>query len=389
MPGFEVFGKEEQRAINELFEINGGILFAHGFEAMRKGVYRVREFEAAFARRMGVPHAQAVTSGSTALKVALKALGIEIGDEVITSAFTFVATVEAILECGAVPVIVDIDDTLNICPASVEAAVTAKTKAIVPVHMMGAPADMDAIMAIAGKYGLVVLEDNAQGCGGSYKGKILGTIGNMGAFSLDAGKTIMTGEGGMVLTSDESLYIRARSLHDHGHEYSMKLGRGQERAVAVGFNYRMTELQGAIGLVQLGKLEMILGQQRCNKKKLLKALDGLPFCYRRILDREGELGDTIVFFLESADQAQAFAKKMGEKGLGTKNLPDAIKWHFAKHWEHMFNEYGFYLETRQTQWERSADLLERAIALPVMVNMTDERIAVIGEEILRIARAVA
>ncbi len=389
MPGFEVFGKEEQQAINELFEINGGILFAHGFDALRKGAYRVREFETAFAKRMGAPFAQAVSSGSTALKVALKALGIKAGAEVITTSFTFVATVEAILECGAVPVIVDIDDTLNICPDSVEAAITPNTRAIIPVHMMGAPAEMDRIMAIARKHDLLVLEDNAQGCGGSYKGQILGTIGDIGTFSLDAGKTIMTGEGGMILTGNKKLYTLARAIHDHGHEYSTTIGRGQEGALAVGFNYRMMELQGAIGLVQLKKLDMILGHQRENKKKLMTQLKDLPFTFRRIIDREGELGDTIIFFLNDRNQAVEFARKMGEQGLGTKNLPDAIRWHFAKHWQHMFKEYGFYKDTYQTQWSKSADLLERSIALPVMVKMSDERIQEIGEKIFQIAQEMA
>ncbi len=385
MPGYEVFGEEERRAINELFEINGGILFAHGFDSIRKGVYRVREFETAFAARMGAPYAQAVSSGSTALKVALKAMGIKQGDEVITQSFTFIATVEAILEVGAKPVIVDVDDTLNLCPDSFENAITKKTRAVIPVHMMGSPANMDAIMNIARKHNLLVLEDTAQGCGGSYKGQSLGTIGHMGAFSLDAGKTIMTGEGGMIVTSNKDFYIRARAMHDHGHEYNKALSRGQEKAVAVGFNYRMTEIQGAIGLVQLSKLDMILQQQRHNTRKLLGEMEKFPFKFRKNLDSEGDLGDSIVFFLDSKEQNKLFAQKMAEQGLGTKNLPDAINWHFAKHWQHMFKEFGLYENTWPTQWKKSEHLLERAIALPVMVKMADDRIKEIAEKVVQIA----
>ena len=249
MPGFEVFGKEEQEAINELFEINGCVLFAHGFNDIRNGVFRVREFEKAFAEKMSVPFAQAVSSGSSALKVALKALGINKGDEVIAPAFTFVATIEAILEVGAVPVIADINDTLNICPKSFENSITDKTKAVIPVHMMGSPAEMDQIIYISKKHKLKVLEDNAQACGGTHNGHLLGTIGDMGTFSLDASKTITTGEGGMVVTSKNSLFLRARSYHDHGHEYSNDLQRGEENALLTGFNYRMTELQATIGLI--------------------------------------------------------------------------------------------------------------------------------------------
>jgi 8-amino-3,8-dideoxy-alpha-D-manno-octulosonate transaminase len=388
MPGFEVFGEEERQAINELFDKNGGILFAHGFDAMRKGIYRVREFEAAFSAKMGAPYAQAVSSGSTALKVALKAMGIKRGDEVITQAFTFVATVEAILEVGAVPVIVDIDETLNMRPESLESAITEKTRAIIPVHMMGAPASMDEIMKIADKHDLLVLEDTAQGCGGTYKGRMLGAIGHCGAFSFDAGKVMITGEGGMVITSNEEFYTRARAYHDHGHEYSTSLGRGEEGALMAGFNYRMTELQGAIGLVQLSKLDMILENQRINKRKMKGQLKDLPFSFRKIVDEEGELGDTIVFYLDSREQASEFVGRMKEAGLGTKNLPDAIRWHFARHWEHMFSEYGFYEKTWKKEWEISADLLERAIALPVMVKMTDERIAEVAGKIMEIAQAV-
>jgi len=388
MPGFEVFGKEEHMAINEIFEMNGGILFAHGFDDIRAGVYRVREFETAFKGRMGVPYAQAVSSGSAALKVGLKALGIKAGDEVITTAFTFVATVEAILEIGATPVIVDINETLNICPETIESAITEKTKGIIVVHMMGAPAQMDQIMDIARKHQLFVMEDNAQTCGGTYNGKILGTIGHMGTFSFDGGKTITTGEGGMIVTSDKNLYTRARAYHDHGHEYSTTVGRGRESALMTGFNYRMMELQGAMGLVQLSKLDMILERQRKNKKKLKDLLNNIPFQFRTLADENGEIGDSLIFFTNSKDQATSFANRMSVAGLGTKNLPDAIKWHFAKYWKHIFDEYGFYNSTWQTQWEKSADILERAIALPIMVNMTDKKIQEISEKIVEIARKI-
>jgi 8-amino-3,8-dideoxy-alpha-D-manno-octulosonate transaminase len=386
MPGFEVFGKEEQQAINELFEKNGGILFAHGFDAIRNGIYRTREYEAAFAKRMGSPFAQAVSSGSAALKVGLKALGIQREDEVITQSFTFVATVEAILETGATPVIVDVDETLNMCPQSLEMAITEKTKAIIPVHMMGAATDMDAIMAIAQRHNLKVFEDTAQACGGTYKGRSLGTIGQMGAFSTDAGKTIMTGEGGMVVTSDENLFIRARSYHDHGHEYSTTLGRAEEGALLPGFNFRLTELQGAIGLVQLSKLDMILEKQRQNKQLLKNALKDCPFQFRKILDADGDIGDALVFFLDTRDQTKRFVRKMREAGVGTKNLPDAIRWHFSKYWEHLFQTDGSKVSHWRSRWTQSANLLERAIALPVMVKSSEDEIHQTAEKIIRIRK---
>ncbi len=387
MPGFEVFGEEEKQAINELFEKNGGVLFAHSFDSIRNGIYRVREFEAAFANRMGIQYAQAVSSGTAALKVGLKALGIKRGDQVITQSFTFVATVEAILEAGATPIVVDVDETLNICPNSLEAAISDKTKAIIPVHMMGAAVNMDAVMEIAQRHNLKVFEDTAQACGGSYKGKTLGTIGHMGAFSTDAGKTLMTGEGGMVVTADENLFIRARSYHDHGHEYSTSKGRAEEGALLPGFNFRLTELQGAIGLVQLSKLDMILEKQRQNKQLLKNALKDCPFQFRKILDADGDIGDALVFFLDTRDQTKRFVRKMREAGVGTKNLPDAIRWHFSKYWEHLFQTDGSKVSHWRSRWTQSANLLERAIALPVMVKSSEDEIHQPAEKIIRIRKA--
>ena len=170
------------------------MLFAHGFDALRKGVYKVREFEAAAARSFDVACAQAVSSGSAALRVALAALGIGPGEEVIIPAFTFVATAEAVIQSGATLVVVDVDDTLNMAPDALEAAITPATRAVMPVHMLGAPADMDAISGIARRQGLKIIEDAAQAVGARYHGRYVGTIGDVGCYSFDAGKVIITGE---------------------------------------------------------------------------------------------------------------------------------------------------------------------------------------------------
>jgi 8-amino-3,8-dideoxy-alpha-D-manno-octulosonate transaminase len=388
MPGFEVFGEEERRAINELFDSNGGVLFAHGFDALRKGVYKVREFEAAAARKFAVAHAQAVSSGTAALRVALAALGVGRGDDVIIPAFTFVATAEAVIQSGANLVIVDVDDSLNIDPAAVAAAITPATRAIIPVHMFGAAADMDAIARIAQRHGVKVIEDAAQAVGARWRGRYLGTLGDVGCFSFDAGKVMITGEGGMVVTNDHATFTCARAYHDHGHEYSTTVARGEEGAIGEGFNYRMTEIQGAIGIVQLGKLDAIIAAQRANKARLTPLLSQLRIRGRRLNDAEGELGDAIVMYFDDRETTARFLAGLKREGLGTKNVPDAMRWHFAKHWSHMFEKYGWYRSSYREQWQRSADILECAIALPVMVKMDDARLALIAEKLQKITREV-
>jgi 8-amino-3,8-dideoxy-alpha-D-manno-octulosonate transaminase len=388
MPGYEVFGDEERKAINDLFDANGGVLFAHGFDALRKGVYKVRDFEAAAAKKFAVAHAQAVSSGTAALRVALAALGIGRGDDVIIPAFTFVATAEAVIQAGANLVVVDVDESLNIDPNAIEAAITPATRAIIAVHMLGAPADMEAIGRAARKHGLKVIEDAAQAVGGSYRGRYLGTLGDAGCFSFDAGKVMITGEGGMVVTNDYGTFERARAYHDHGHEYSTTVGRGEEGAIGEGFNYRMTELQGAIGIVQLGKLDAIVNAQRQNKARLTALIAELGIRGRRLNDESGELGDAIVMFFDDRQTSARFLAGLKREGLGTKNVPDAMRWHFAKHWTHMFEKYGWYRHSYRTQWQRSADILECAIALPVMVRMDDARISLVGEKLQKIAREV-
>ncbi len=183
MAGAELIGKEEIKEIMEVMET--GVLMRYGFDKERKGVFKVRQFEQEFAAYCGAKYALGVTSGSCALKVALTAMDICPGDEVIVPAFTFLATYEAVLEVGAIPVMADIDATLNLDPASIEKRITPATKAIIPVHMCGAGAHIDKIMDLAKFYHLLVLEDNAQGCGGSFRGKKLGTFGDMGIFSFD------------------------------------------------------------------------------------------------------------------------------------------------------------------------------------------------------------
>lgn len=390
MPGYELIGDEERDAILRWFDESNGVMFAHGFDARRNGVYKVREFERATAERFGSPFAQAVSSGSTAVLVALRAFGIGPGDEVITQSFTFVATVEAIIEAGATPVVAEIDDSLNLDPEKLEQFVTPRTKAIVPVHMAGAPADLEPILAFARERGTLVIEDCAQATGGSYHGRALGTWGDAGTFSFDFAKNITTGEGGMVLFPDRESYERARAVHDHGHEYNPSVPRGRDTRTIPGFNYRMSEIEAVVGLVQLGKVDRVLEAQRRNKAALKERLGGLGLEFRRIHDVEGDVADTLIFSLDSEEQATAAVARLAERGVGTKNLPDALDWHFAATWRHMAPwmpalaadgavPCACYPNADQCP---CAERLRRAIALPVNVKMDDD-------EIERVADAVA
>lgn len=388
MPGFELYGAEERQAILEWFDASNGVMFAHGFDGRRNGIYKVREFEKAIAAHVKAKYCQVTSSCTAALLVALRSMGVKAGDEVITQSFTFVATVEAIIETGATPVIAEVDKSLNMDPADLEKKITKKTKAVIPVHMAGAAADMDSILEIAKRHDLIVFEDTAQSFGGTYKGKSLGTLGIAGAYSYDFGKNITTGEGGAIVTNDRGLFDRMRACHDHGHEYNPEKSRVDDTRHAPGFNYRMTEIQAVLGLTQLKKIDYIIETQRKNKAAIKSAIADCGFEFRHLHDEEGDIGDSLIFFMETKEKATAFAKKFFERGYGTKNLPDALRWHFSGDWEHMFGAYPS-LAHPETLWPRSDDLLRRAIALPIMVKMTGEDIAKTIDTVKAIAKEVA
>ncbi len=214
----------------------------------------IGQFEEQFASFCGTKYAVAVSNGTVALHLALTALGVGPGDEVIVPAFTFVATASAVRHCHAMPVFVDVHrGNWNIAPDLIEAAITPRTKAIIPVHLYGQPCQMDRIMEIAKQYNLWVVEDAAEAHGAEYQGRRVGSIGHMGCFSFYGNKIITTGEGGMVVTNDTILNEKLRMLRDHG----MRPGRRYWHEV-VGFNYRMTNIQAAIGVAQLERWEQII-----------------------------------------------------------------------------------------------------------------------------------
>ena len=363
--------RRRKKAVLDIFEASNGIMFEHGFDALRNGRFRVREFEQAFAKKLGYRYCQAVTSGTAGLLVALKAIGIKPGDEVITQSFTFIATLEAIIECGATPVIVDIDESLTMDTDALKAAITDKTKAIIPVHMLGSPARMENIMEIAHEHGLYVIEDACEILGGSYKSKPIGCLSHATVYSLDGGKTITCGEGGMVATNDLNIYTFCKEYVDHGHQFYPGLPKGRDKARFTGFNYRLTEMQAAYASAQLEKLDYIVNKNRENMKKLKEKI-GLGVRYRYSHDVVGDIDDTLILLLDNKQTADRLISVLAEEKMATKILPDAADWHFIPNMPQFLNGHPIYKNDHWMRWKKSKQIVERCVALPITVKMTDE-----------------
>jgi 8-amino-3,8-dideoxy-alpha-D-manno-octulosonate transaminase len=400
MPGYEIIGEEEKKEILEV--LANKIVFRYGFDAERKGVYKVATFENEFAEYCGVDHALAVSSGTAALRVALAALGISPGDEVITQGFTFVATWETILDSGALPVFAELDQTLCLDPADVAKKITSKTKAIIPVHMCGAQARISEILKLADRHGIPVIEDTAQSCGGRLQGKALGSFGKMGCFSFDSVKTVTAGEGGMVITNDKALYTKASEYHDHGHDHNPKVSRGLEKRNFIGVNFRMSELQGAVALAQLRKLEsVILPAQSKNKARIKEALAKIDqITFREIPDPEGDTATFVTFFLPTAQKAKAFNKAMADAGAGAIYWYENY-WHYYEQWEHLLGGkslmrtgYPFKGESGRMRaayvkdaLPKTAEILSRTLSIGINIHM-DQQIPKIVSAIEKAAKAI-
>ncbi len=368
MPGYELIGKEELEQLKHLFT-ESRILFRHSFDNLRNNIYKVLEFEQEFAKRMKVNHALGVTSGTSALRVALASLNIKYGDEIITQSFTFVATAEAIIESRGTPIITEIDKTLNMDPKDLTKKITKKTKAIIVVHMLGTPSRLKKIKKIADKYGIPLIEDTAWGCGGFFDGVPLGSYGDIGTYSFDFAKTITTGEGGMVTFKNKKNYELASAWHDHGHENNPDLPRWEDSRSSSGFNFRMNEMQGAVGLAQLEKLDFVVKRQRTNAKIIENILSQFDVEMRDIPKGSFATADAIVFFVKDNKIAKKCRDSLLKVGIGTKILPEAITWHFAGNWEHMDELKISYGENLSQAFPNSLKLLRRSVAIPININM--------------------
>jgi 8-amino-3,8-dideoxy-alpha-D-manno-octulosonate transaminase len=333
MPGFEIWGDEERKEVQDV--LDSGVLFRYGFDGDRNGHWKARSFESELARRMGVAHSHLCSSGTAALSIALAVCGVGAGDEVIVPPFTFVATFEAVLTAGAVPVFAEIDETLCLDPISVEERITPRTKAVMVVHMCGAMARIDTIKNLCDRKNLVLIEDACQSVGATFNGKPLGAFGQMGCFSFDPVKTITCGEGGAVVTDDPKLYELAHAVADHGHDH-IGDDRGAEGHPVLGYNYRISELNAAVGLAQLRKLDHILAIQRANKSTIKAAMGQFPqISFRDLPDEAGDSATFLSFMLPDEDSARQTVKALSGAGVDGCFYWYDNNWHYLRQWHHL------------------------------------------------------
>jgi len=366
---------------------------------------RVAAAEQAMGELIGVKHCLAVNSCTSALVAAYRALGIGAGDEVIVPAYTFFATAATAVAANAVPIIVEVDDSLNLDPEAVERAITPRTKAIAAVHMRGAPAQLDALLDVAKRKGLPLLEDVAQAGGGSFQGKRLGSLGTIGCFSFDFYKVIVSGEGGFVTTDDEWLYTRAQSWHDTAacwrpDRFARERREGE---LFAGENYRMSELEGAVALAQIRRTDEILAGYRRAKKLIKDAIDktsGVKF--RRITDEQGDTAICLIMFLPNADVTRQAIEALHAEGVPAGGVYDSKvrDWHIYTYWEHVLDMKS--VAKDRLPWSavpaaelpkysrdmcpRTLGLLGRSVHIEINNNYSDEDCSAIALGINKVLR---
>ncbi|MDR3164267.1 MAG: DegT/DnrJ/EryC1/StrS family aminotransferase, partial [Synergistaceae bacterium] len=388
----ELFDENEKKQVDEVMET--GIIMRFGFDGARKGRWKAREMEHAIRERTGAAHALLVADGTAALTVTLAALGIGAGDEVITSPFTFVATFESIMAAGAVPIFAEVDETLCLSPESVREYITPRTKAVMPVHMCGAAADIDALRSVCDEHNLLLVEDACQAFGATYRGRAVGTLGDAGCYSFDFNKIVTCGEGGALVTNSSEVYERADRYHDHGHDHSMS-DRGAEGHDFMGYNYRITELHAAIGLAQIAKTDRFLAIQRENKrifKNEFAAIDGIEL--RKLPDPEGDSGTFVTFFAKNEETARKVTRSLKESGTEGVFYWYDNNWHYIRNWKH-FKERHFanpaardILDGMPDYTKRafkSDEIMSRVISVAIKLGWNDEEAA---EKAKRAANAI-
>jgi dTDP-4-amino-4,6-dideoxygalactose transaminase len=348
----------------------------------------VEAFESAAARTLGVEYALAVSSGSMALAAGLAALGVGRGDEVIVPAYTWISSAAAVALLGAVPVIAEVDDALTLDAADVERRITPRTKVILVVHMRGGAADMDALTALADRTGLRILEDTAQAFGASYKGRRLGTIGDVGIFSLQFNKILTAGEGGLVVSNDRSAYERALLFHDVAASMRSSLNDAHTFVAVTG---RMSELQGAVAGVQLQRLEGILADMRASfeaiKSNVAEAAAAAGITFRHQWDPQGDADLALISYLPDASRADEVVRALEAEGIPASRLfdPATPDYHVAHHWQPLIAQRSWSAVTPWTDGQdhpsidssscpRTHELLERAVQIDISPDLTEAQV---------------
>ncbi len=384
-PGGAAIAVEEEQAVLEVLRAKR--LFR--FYGLNDGASKVAQLEGAFAEMLGVRHALAVTSGTAALMCGLQGIGVGPGDEVIVPAFTWIASATAVMAVGGIPVIAEIDASLTLDPEDVERKISPHTKAIMPVHMRGAPARMDALLDLARRHGLRVIEDCAQANGASFRGARLGSLGDVGCFSLQFSKIITTGEGGLVATNSREVYHRAFMWHDVSAWEQLGI---PEEEVLWGTNFRMPEMPAAIGLVQLQRLPGLVERLRVRQRTLMagiqEAAQRKDVSFRDTPDPEGDSGLHVVLLFPGAEEARWAVDALHAENIraGLAYRPDRRDLHVYAHWFPVLEQRTWTPDGGPWRWARreiaytadmcprSLDLLGRAVFLDVHPGLTNEEL---------------
>ncbi len=396
MPGMEVFGAEERKEVMDVMET--GALFRYGHEHIRKGMWKALEFEAEVKKFTGAPYVHSVSSGSTAVTGMLAAAGIGHGDAVIVPPYTFLAPIEAVLLAGALPVFAEIDESLCLSAAGIEAGITPNTKAVLLVHMCGAAADIDGILAVCRKHKIVLLEDCGQAMGAFYKGKSVGLHGVAGSFSFDYFKIATCGEGGITISNDENIYKNIDYVADHGHTH-IGSNRGMEEHFVIGSNFRMGEINAAIGLAQMRKLPWILEQNRKNKKYLKTRLQEIPgLTFRKLSDEEGDSATFLNFFVPSKAIAEKLFARFVADGVGGVANWYKNMYHYINQWDHVkkmsypaklaIHDLGAPQDYNNLNLTKSEDVISRLISLSISCKWTEEELMGYGDKLVASIRKV-
>jgi 8-amino-3,8-dideoxy-alpha-D-manno-octulosonate transaminase len=398
-PGAMLIDQEEEAAVLEV--LRSKHLFR--YYGLEEGPSKVDELERAFAAHMGADHALAVTSGTAALICGLQGIGIGPGDEVIVPAYTWIASPGAVVGVGGIPVLAEVDESLTLDPGDVERKITPYTKAIMPVHMRGTPCRMDALLEIADRHGLKVIEDTAQADGGSYRGQRLGTMGNVGCFSLQFNKIITSGEGGMVITDDGTVWKRAMMFHDVIGGLRNRLPKDE---IIWGINFRMPELLAAVMLVQLRRLDGLLDAMRARKQMLVAGIEEVTqrkgIKLQDVPDPDGDAAVALIFFVDTPSLADQVAEALRAEnvGAGVMYHPERTDYHIYRHWTPIMERRTWTARGGPWQWAqrevgysvdecpRTLDLLGRAVHLNVNPLFTNEDVEETVEGLNKVLNAL-